>query len=185
LWQYRLADDGGGRVKATFVRRFGAFSGRGEIEAIAVDDDLGYVYFADERAGIHKWAADPDARDADRELALFATTGYEQDREGIGIYTMPGRKGYIISVDQLSGDSIFRVYKREGEPGRPHDHSRLVMSFKAGADSTDGLDATSAALGPDFPDGTVVVMNSARRNFLMLRWRDIVAARRAPAAGVP
>ena len=71
LWQYRLEDDGTGRVKATFVRRFGDFSGVGEIEAIAVDDELGYVYYADEVAGIHKWLADPDAPGADRELTLF------------------------------------------------------------------------------------------------------------------
>ena len=58
LWQYRLEDDGTGRVKATFVRRFGTFSGSGEIEAVAVDDELGYVYYADEAAGIHKWLAD-------------------------------------------------------------------------------------------------------------------------------
>src|SRR4029079_10731060 len=42
LWQYRLEDDGTGRVKAALVRRFGAFSGIGEIEAVAVDDELGY-----------------------------------------------------------------------------------------------------------------------------------------------
>ena len=44
LWEYRLDDDGSGRVKASFVRRFGAFSGNGEIEAVVVDDELGYVY---------------------------------------------------------------------------------------------------------------------------------------------
>src|SRR5437773_12195223 len=54
LWQYRLEDDGRGRVKATKVREFGVFSGAGEIEAIAVDDALGYVYYADEGDGIHK-----------------------------------------------------------------------------------------------------------------------------------
>ena len=58
LWQYRLADDGTGRVGATFVRRLGTFSSIGEIEAVAVDDELGYVYYADEGTGIHKWAAD-------------------------------------------------------------------------------------------------------------------------------
>src|SRR2546430_13244114 len=41
LWQYRLEDDGRGRVKATKVREFGVFSGAGRIEAIAVDDALG------------------------------------------------------------------------------------------------------------------------------------------------
>jgi 3-phytase len=176
LWQYRLADDGTGRVKATFVRRFGNFRGVGEIEAVAVDDELGYVYYADEAAGIHKWLADPDAPGANRELALFGTKGYEQDREGIGIYTLPDGKGYIVCVDQLPGESVFHVYRREGEPGRPHDHSRVLVSFKGGADGTDGIDVTSSSLGPGFPDGMMIAMNSARRNFLMFRWRDVASA---------
>jgi 3-phytase len=180
LWQYLLQDDGTGRVKATFVRRFGAFSGVGEIESVVVDDELGYVYYADEGAGIHKWSADPDSPDAARELALFATAGYEQDREGLGIYRLPGGTGYIVSVDQLPGESIFHVYKREGEPGRPHDHSKTVLSFKAIADGTDGLDVTAAALGPEFSDGLMVAMNSASRNFLLFRWRDIARAATPP-----
>jgi 3-phytase len=187
LWQYRLEDDGTGRVKATFVRRFGAFSGVGEIEAVAVDDELGYVYYADEGTGIHKWLADPDAPDATRELALFGTTGYEQDREGVGVYAMPGGKGYIVSVDQLPGESVFHVYRREGEPGRPHDHRAMLLSFKGGADATDGLDVTSAPLGPGFPNGIVIAMNSAARNFVFYDWRDVAAAavpRLASAAAV-
>jgi 3-phytase len=176
LWQYQLSDDGSGHVKAAFVRRFGNFSGVREIEAVAVDDELGYVYYADEAAGIHKWLADPDAPDAGRELAVFGTTGYKRDREGIGIYALPDGKGYIVSVDQLPRESVFHVYRREGEPGRPHDHSRVLLSFRGGADDTDGLDVTSAPLGPDFPDGMMIAMNSASRNFLMFRWRDIASA---------
>jgi 3-phytase len=175
LWQYRLEDDGTGRVKGTFVRRFGAFSGVGEIEAIVVDDELGHVYYADEGTGIHKYLADPDAPDAAQELALFATTGYQQDREGLGIYAMPGGRGYIVSVDQLPGESVFHIYRREGEPGRPHDHSKVLASFTGGADGTDGLAVTSAPLGPEFPDGLLVAMNSRSRNFLMFRWSDIAA----------
>jgi 3-phytase len=183
LWQYRLEDDGTGRVTATFVRRFGAFSGVGEIEAVAVDDELGYVYYADEAAGIHKYHADPDAPDANRELALFGTTGYRQDREGIGIYALPDGKGYIVAVDQLPNESVVHVYRREGEPGRPHDHSTELASFTSGADATDGLDVTSAALGPDFPEGMLVAMNSGSRNFLLFDWRDVAAAVSPPLAG--
>ena len=45
LWQYRLTD-AGGRIAAQFVRRFGTFSAgtvreENEIEAVAVDDELG------------------------------------------------------------------------------------------------------------------------------------------------
>jgi 3-phytase len=176
LWQYRLADDGAGRVGATFIRRFGSYSGSKEIEAVAVDDELGYVYYADEIAGIHKWHADPDAPGASQELAVFATSGYRQDREGLGVYAMSGGTGYLVSVDQLPGQSVFHLYRREGGPGRPHDQSAVVLSFTGGADNTDGLDVTSTPLGPDFPDGLVVAMNSGSRNFLLFRWGDIMGA---------
>jgi 3-phytase len=95
LWQYRLTDDGTGRVKATFVRRFGTFSGSGEIEAIAVDDELGYVYYADEGHGIHKWLADPDAPDANRALALFVRAGTSRTAKASG--SMRGRTEKGIS----------------------------------------------------------------------------------------
>jgi hypothetical protein len=42
------------QARALNVRRFGDFSGIGEIEAVTVDDELGFVYYADEAAGIHK-----------------------------------------------------------------------------------------------------------------------------------
>ena len=61
----------------------------GEIEAVAVDDGLGYVYYADEERSIHKWHADPDAPGANRELAEFGMDGFAGDREGI----VEGRRG--------------------------------------------------------------------------------------------
>ncbi len=178
LWEYRLDDDGSGRVKASFVRRFGAFSGNGEIEAVVVDDELGYVYYADEKVGIHKWHADPDAAGADQELALFGQKGYRREREGLAIYALSDGTGYIVSVDQVPGESIFHIYRREGEPGHPHDHSNEVMAFTGHADATDGVDVTSAALGPEFPDGLVVAMNSSGRNFRFYRWQDIAVGAR-------
>jgi hypothetical protein len=39
-------------VKAAFVRRSGPFSGLTDINAIAMDDGLGFVYYADEAGGI-------------------------------------------------------------------------------------------------------------------------------------
>lgn len=88
---------------------------------------------------------------------------------------MPGGRGYIVSVDQLPGESVFHIYRREGEPGRPHDHSKVLASFTGGADATDGLDVPTAPLGPDFPDGLLVAMNSTSRNFLLFKWSDIAA----------
>ncbi len=176
LWQYRLADDGRGRVAARFVRRFGHFSGLSEIEAVAVDDQLGFVYYADEQAGIHKWHADPDAPAAATELALFAASGYAGDREGIAIYARPDGTGYIVSVEQLPRESVFHVYRREGEPGRPHDHGQELATVRSTADATDGIEVLSESLGPDFQGGLAVAMNSAAKNFLLIRWSDIAAS---------
>jgi 3-phytase len=181
LWQYRLVDAGGGRIGATFIRRFGRFSAstvreENEIEAVAVDDALGYVYYADEADGIHKWHADPDHHDAGRELAHFARDGFRGDREGIAIYAFPDGTGYIVCTDQLDEDSEYHVYAREGAPGNPHDHSREIAVLRGGADATDGLEISSSAFGPGLRNGVMIAMNSAAQNFLVFRWQDVAAA---------
>lgn len=178
LWQYRLVDAGNGRVGARFVRRFGNFSAtsvrqENEIEAVAVDDPLGYVYYADEADGIHKWQADPDHADAGRELAHFARSGFRGDREGIAIYALTDGTGYIVATDQIDEDSEYHVYPREGQPGQPNDHSREIAVLRGGADATDGVEISSMALGPGLPHGALVAMNSGSRNFLVFRWQDL------------
>jgi 3-phytase len=180
LWQYRLFESGGGRLAAKFVRRFGTFSAtsvreENEIEAVAVDDALGYVYYADEADGIHKWHADPDHPDAGKELAHFARSGYRGDREGIGIYALSDGTGYIVGTDQLDEDSEYHLYPREGTPGNPHDHSREIAVLRGGADATDGIEISSSALGPGLPNGVLLAMNSGPRNFLVFRWQDVAA----------
>jgi len=169
LWQYRLQDAGGGRLSAVAVRRFGRFGGTGEIEAVAVDDEGGHVYYADEDNGIHKWQADPDREDASKELAHFARDGFAGDREGLAIYAGRDGAGYIIATDQLPVNSGYHLYRREMP-----DHA-AVRVFSGGADSTDGIEATSRDLGVEFPGGLFVAMNSSARNFLFYRWSDIQA----------
>lgn len=165
LAQYRLQKDEKGLVGATLVRRFGTFSGAGEIEAVAVDDALGYVYYADEGNGIHKYHADPEHKDAAREVAHFGTSGFKSDREGIAIYARPDGTGYVVCTDQIEGGSEYRVYSRDGE-------HKLVKILRRGADSTDGLEITSRPVGPGFPNGLMVAMNSKDRNFLIYKWPE-------------
>jgi len=175
LWQYRLEDDGAGKVRAIKVREFGGFSGTGEIEALATDDALGYVYYADEGNGIHKWHADPDHPEAGRELAHFGRDGFKADREGIAIYARSDKTGFIVCTDQLPGNSEYRVYRREGKPGSPHNHSEVVAVIRGGADSTDAIEATSTPLGTRFPSGLLIAMNSRARNFLLYSFPSIQA----------
>ncbi len=169
LWQYRLDDDGTGAIEMTKVREFGAFSGSGEIEALAVDGERGFLYYSDEGAGIHKYHADPDAPDANEELALFGTTGFTEDREGISIYKIDDHTGYIIVSDQQA--NAFRIFKREGEPGDPHDH-RFVKSVRVAATDSDGSEVTNVALNDDFPYGLFMAM-SDDKTFHFYSWKDM------------
>lgn len=182
LWQYRL-HEAGGKLAATFVRRFGRFSGAGEIEAVAVDDEAGDVYYADEGNGIHKWPADPD-QNAATESAHFAREGFAGDREGIAIYAAPGRDSYVIATEQLPGNSSYHIYRRATVGATVNDHGAALV-FAGGADSTDGIEVTSRDLGPEYPGGLFVAMNSGSRNFLFYRWRDIEAAMASASKAPP
>lgn len=176
LEQYLLEDDGTGKVKGRKVREFGAFSGAGEIEAVAVDDEPGYVYYADEDTGIRKYHADPDHPLAGKELALFGRAGYQGNREGLAVYATGKGKGFLISTDQVKGGSRYLLYRREGRAADAHDHSEVVAVIEGGADSTDGIEAVARPLGKGFPRGMLAAMNSAGKNFFFYNWAGIEAA---------
>ena len=168
LAQYRLEHDGTGKLKMTLARQFGSYSGKKEIEAIAVDAELGYVYYSDETYGVHKYHADPDAPQANEELALFGTTGFTSDHEGISIYKINDGTGYILVSDQQA--NAFRVFPREGAVDKPHDHP-LLKTFSVSAIESDGSDVTSTAL-PGFPNGLLAAMSNGKV-FHYYSWDDI------------
>ncbi|MFD2938254.1 phytase [Spirosoma flavum] len=167
LWQYRLEDNGTGHIKATVVRKFGTWSGKKEIESIAVDNELGYVYYSDEGVGVHKYYADPEH--GNTELALFAKTGFAEDHEGISIYKTGPKTGYLLVSDQ--GANQFHIFRREGEPNNPNDYKQLKV-VKVAAQVSDGSEVTNLALGKQFPHGLFVVMSEGK-TFHYYRWEDI------------
>lgn len=180
LAQYRIGPGPSRPVEGRLVRRFGAFAGQNagreganEIEAVLVDDRLGYVYYSDEHVAVRKYHADPDQPGAANELATFARRGFESQREGLALYATDATRGYLVVTDQIPGGSTYRLYRREGEPNRPHDHEAIVGTLLTTADSTDGIEVTSMPLGPQFPGGLLVAMNSRERNFLFFDWRPV------------
>lgn len=168
IWQYALADDGHGQVKATLVRKFGKYSGKKEIEAIAVDDEAGYVYYSDEGVGVRQYFADPDK--GNDELALFATEGFTQDHEGISIYRKDAETGYILVSDQ--GANRFHIFTREGTAGNPYQH-KLVKVVTVSAQQSDGSETISVPLNKTFRHGLFIAM-SDDRTFHLYRLEDIL-----------
>lgn len=165
LWQYVLKAGNDGIVKAELVRKFGKYSGKKEIEAIAVDNELGYVYYSDEQVGVRKYYADPSK--GNDELALFATEGFTEDHEGISIYKRPDGTGYILVSDQ--SDSSFMIYPRAGADTDPHQHE-LITKIKVSTTQSDGSDVTSTPIGNMFPYGFFVAMSEGKV-FQIYDWR--------------
>lgn len=152
LYQYELKADSLG-VHANLLRKFGTFSGQKEIEAIAVDDALGYVYYSDEGVGIRKYYADPEK--GDEEISLFGMEDFKDDIEGIAIAAYEGEEGFIIVSNQQAHN--FNFYNR-GD-------NKYVKTLNLGTKETDGCDVTTKSLGDKFPNGLFVSMNDEQDFF--------------------
>lgn len=163
LWQYLLEDDGQQNVHARLVRKFGQYSGKNEIESIAVDNELGYVYYSDENVGIRKYYANPDS--ANVELALFGRDGFTDNHEGISIYKYSDGTGYIIVSDQQANQ--FHIFPRAGTGNKIHEHP-LMKIVKTSTLESDGSEVTSMSL-PGFPHGLFVAM-SDDKTFQFYKW---------------
>ena len=155
LWQYRIRVDAAGKLTGEKVREFGHYSGSKEIEAVAIDAEREHVYYSDEGVGIRKYHANPAHPESARELALFGTTGWKGDREGIAVH-----RGYIVATDQQTPNSEFHVFSR--------DTLRDLGVFRVGAGTTDGIDISS--------QGLFVAMNDTRHNFILAEWKAIASA---------
>jgi 3-phytase len=166
LGQYLLGSNKKGNVTGKLVRKFGNFSGKNEIESIAVDNELGYVYCSDESTGIRKYYAHPDS--SGHELAFFGTTGFTDNHEGISIYKFSNGTGYILISDQQA--NAFRVFPREGTSENKHDHPLLKVIATSTLES-DGSEVTSIPL-PGFPKGLFVAM-SDDKTFQFYQWEEI------------
>lgn len=151
LHQYKV-NYSNDQVSLTLVRKFGNYSGKKEIEAIAIDDALGFIYYSDEIFGIRKYHAEPDM--GDMEIGLFGGKTFKRDNEGIAIVALEGTNGYIIVSNQQA--ETFNVFTR--------DTNSFVKEINLTTKQTDGCDVVAMPLNDTFKNGLFVAMND-ERNF--------------------
>lgn len=99
LYQYKFISDSLG-IHTELVRKFGEFSGKKEIEAIAIDDKNGVVYYSDEGHCIRTYYAEPSK--GDEEISCFGGEYFKADIEGIAIAKYAD-KGFLIVSNQQAG----------------------------------------------------------------------------------
>ncbi len=178
--QWELLDAGNGKVRAQLVRDMSFDS---QTEGCAVDDNTGTLYVAEEDVGLWRLSARPDGGN-DRTMVERITDNpaVKDDFEGVSIYHLDAGRGYIVVSSQ--GNDTYAVYRLEGDQA-------YLGSFAVVADpvlgidgisETDGLEVTSANLGPGFEHGAMVaqdgrnVMPVENQNYKYVPWQSIARA---------
>jgi 3-phytase len=153
LYQYKLKSKKS-QIEHKLVRKFGRFSGKKEIEAIAVDDELGFIYYSDEGHCIRKYYAEPSK--GNKEISCFGGKHFKGDIEGIAIVAYEDMNGYLIVSNQ--DKNTFNVFSRNG--------NKFVKEIDLKTRETDGCKAVTGYLNETFNSGLFVAMNNDR-NFYM------------------
>ena len=174
LEQWRLFDDGSGKVDGQMVRSFDVGS---DCEACVADDETGFLFVAEETEGIWRYGAEPGAGTS--RVQVDSTNGsLTADVEGLALYYASGGRGYLIASSQ--GDNTFQVYDRQA----PHTHRfnfEIASSGSIdGVTDCDGLEVMNRGLGSAFPQGMLVVQDGSNsggnQNFKFVGWQDISIA---------
>ncbi|MFJ6754565.1 phytase [Streptomyces sp. NPDC091273] len=148
--QWELAVNGEA-VTATSVRLWDAGSA---VEGCYADETTGKLYLGEEDVGVWVYGAEPTAGTSRTRLDSTGSGGHiTADTEGI---TAAGNRIYVSS----QGSNDFTVYDRTTRAYL----GRFSVSNGTAADDcedTDGIDATSANLGPAFPQGVFICQDGS------------------------
>jgi len=175
--QWELIATRAGKVRAKQVRDI-KFSS--QTEGCVVDDANATLYVAEEDIGLWKVTAEPIRNAAPASVDKVATNPkLKDDMEGVGLYDLGGGRGYLIVSSQ--GNNSYAVYRREGDNAYLGSFSVMADPAKGidGISETDGLDISSANLGPGFENGAMVAQDGRNmlpvenQNFKFVPWSVI------------
>lgn len=166
--QVRLTGEANGKVAGRIVRELTAHNGI--VEGMVADDQLGYLYCAENDSGIHKYYAD-NARHSNR-LALLATEkNFKGDRKGLALYQCADSSGYLL-VASPDAQSL-RVYARNGPTSAPHQQPLLAIIRNVTNKYGVGVEVASQLVSRRFPRGVLLWHDEADRKFRLYPWEKV------------
>jgi hypothetical protein len=121
---------------------------------MVADDDLGYLYVAEEDRGIWRYGAEPGAGTSRAAVATVGDGHLKADVEGLALARRADGTGHLIASSQ--GDSTYALYDRR-TGGFVKSFAISANGIVDGASETDGIDVTTSPLGTAFPAGLLVV----------------------------
>lgn len=150
--QWKLFDNGSGKVDGTKVRTFSVGS---QTEGCVANDQTGDFYIGEEAVAIWKYSASPTGGTTRTQVDKTGSGGHlTSNIEGLTIAYAPSGT-YLMASSQ--GNSSYVVYRLSGGT------ATYVKTFKIvdgggidGTSGTDGIDVYAGNLGSSFPSGVFV-----------------------------
>jgi 3-phytase len=175
-WQLFTSPSKKGKVDARRVRAFDAGT---QTEGCVTDDGLRRFYIGEEDEAIWRYGAEPAAGTARTKVDTTGGGGHlKADVEGLTIAYSANGTGYLIASSQ--GSDSYAVYRREGANAYVGSFEIVAGNGIGGAEDTDGIDVSTANLGPAFPQGVFVAQDGrndgANQNFKLVPWEAVVAS---------
>ena len=161
--QFELLDaDEDGLLESRTVRSFAVGS---EAEGCVADDETGALYISEENRALWRYSAEPDDGEVREVVDVLASADGHliNDVEGVTLVDEGDGAGYVIVSVQNSPNphaSYFSVYKRG--PGNDFVKTFRVANGASSddCDRTDGVTASTADLGPAFPNGVFICQDN-------------------------
>jgi len=178
--QWELVATSGGKVRIKQVRDI-KFSS--QTEGCVADDRASTLFVAEEDIGTWKVTAEPVKRA--KPVAIDTVEGnpkLKDDMEGVGLYDLGNGRGYLVVSSQ--GNNSYAVYRREGDQAYLGSFSVIADAAKGidGISETDGLEVSSANLGPGLENGAMIAQDGRNvlpvetQNFKVVPWKAIADA---------
>lgn len=149
----------------------------GQLEGCVADDELNRLYVGEEDRGIWRFDAAPEESSSGTLIHDISDPYLRADVEGLTIYYAAQGAGYLLASSQ--GSNTYAVFERGGDNAFLTSFQIVEGQFDAAVES-DGIEITSASLGPLWPDGLFIAHDDHNegfsRNFKLVSWADVVAA---------
>ncbi|HVK79695.1 MAG TPA: phytase, partial [Verrucomicrobiae bacterium] len=165
------ARDGG--FDATLVRELRAAS---EASYCTADDATGDLYVAEQGVGFWRFDADPEAEVVPQLIDAARLGHITEEAGGLAVYNA-GEASYLVGSDASANQ--FHVYDRNNDHAYVGSFTLGASSAVDGVEAAGGLNASSFAFSPSFPQGALVATddeNDGGTNYKLISWADIAGA---------
>ena len=153
-------------------------------EGCVVDESQGVAFVGEEKRGVWRLALADAATEP--ELAVPLGPTLQADVEGMALHSGPDGRFLVVSSQGSDSYAIFDALPPHSARG----HFKIGINAARGIDAvseTDGLDISSASLGPPYEQGLLVVQDGhkrlpqGRQNFKLLPWSAVARTIQPPA----